>query len=504
MNHGPLRRHAPTVLAALVFGATVVLAWLALNVDNVENASREAGVAGVVVFFAAYVVAAMVLLPSTALNLAAGAIFGPVLGLFVASAAALVSAFLTLGARRLPGLDALRRRVHERWPTLADRLDEGGTSYVVALRLFPIIPYGLVSYAASIGGVNRRAFALGSIIGTPIGLAPFVFLGASGERALSGGTLLPLVGSLAMLAVLVIAGAVHRRRDLTETERSFPSAVPSLTLDPAWQGRRGTGETETVELSVIFPSYNEAERLPPTLLDAITYLRERGDSFEVIVADDGSSDGTPAIVGQVAQLCPEVRLVASPENFGKGSAVRTGVANSRGRRVVFSDADGSTPISELERLEVALDAGADIAIGSRAVAGPGISRETQAHRKIMGRIFNGIVSTLLLPGVKDTQCGFKMFDREAADAVFSRQRNDGFSFDVEILFIARRLRLETTEVGVNWFDAPGSKVNLVTDSIRMLRDTMVILVRDLTGRYAYGSGERDSETVDAQDRTTPH
>ncbi len=496
MNPGPLRRHVPTVLAGFVFVAAVVLAWLALTADDVEAASREAGLAGGVVFFVAYVVAAMVLVPSTAFNLAAGALFGPIVGLLVAWAAALVSAFLTIGARRLPGVDRLRRRLQRRWPTLSQRLDDGGTSYMVAMRLFPIIPYGLISHAASIGGVNRRAFALGSIIGTPIGMAPFVFLGASGETALSDGTLLPLAGSLTMLATLLVAGAVHRRRDLTEAERSFPSAAGTAgglvgEVDPAWA--EGADEyAPVVDLSVVFPSYNEAERLPPTLLDAITYLRGRSDTFEVVVSDDGSTDGTPSIVAQMSQLCPEVRLVANTENRGKGAAVRAGIANSRGRRVVFSDADGSTPISEIERLLAALDDGADIAIGSRAVDGPGITRETQAHRKLMGRVFNGIVSTLLLPGLRDTQCGFKMFERDAADAVFSRQRNDGFSFDVEILFLARRLHLDTAEVGVNWYDAPGSKVNLVSDSIRMLRDTLVILVRDLTGRYAYGDGASDA------------
>ncbi len=492
MSSSRMGRLVPTLLAVAAFAASVAVAWLVLDVDSVESVSRDSGVVGLLIFYVAYVVATMAVLPSTAFNLAAGAIFGPAVGLLVATAGALSSAFVTIVARRLPGAHRFRDRVEQRWPTLSSRLADGGTSYILALRLFPIIPYGLVSYASSVSRVDRRAFALGSAIGTPIGLAPFVFLGASGQRALSGGTLVPLIASLSMLAVLVVGGAWYRRRDLTVGDGAAPRRI-APTLDTAWDELPHGEPEEPIELSVVFPSYNEAQRLPPTLLDAVTYLSERGTTFEIIVADDGSSDGTPAIVQQVAKIVPEVRLVANPKNFGKGYAVRTGIANSRGRVVVFSDSDGSTPIGELERLLEAIDNGADVAIGSRVVDGPGIVRETQAHRKFIGRVFNGIVSTLLLPGLKDTQCGFKMFTREAADAIFTRQRLDGFSFDVEILFIARRLGLTTAEVGVNWFDVAGSKVRIIRDSARMLRDTLLIVFRDLTGRYAFGGAPSNDD-----------
>lgn len=478
-----LRQLAPTLITGVAFLASVAVAWQVLDIDSVESASRDSGFAGLALFYLAYVVATMAVLPSTAFNLAAGAIFGPAVGLLVATAGALTSAFVTIFARTLPGADRLRARLEQRWPTLSGRLAHGGTSYILALRLFPIIPYGLVSYASSASRVGRRSFALGSIVGTPIGLAPFVFLGASGERALSGGTVIPLAASLTMLAALVAGGAWYRRRDLS-AGLTGQGALP--LLGDAWQSQANDEPEEPIDLSIVFPSYNEAHRLPPTLLDAVTYLRERGSTFEIIVADDGSTDGTPAIVAQVSRLCPEVRLVANPKNFGKGYAVRTGVTNSRGRLVLFTDSDGSTPITEVERLISAIEAGADVAIGSRAVDGVGVVRETQVHRRFIGRVFNGIVSILLLPGLKDTQCGFKMFTRDSADAVFARQKLDGFSFDVELLFIARRLGLNTTEVGVNWFDVPGSKVRLLRDSLRMLRDTLLIAVRDLTGRYAFG------------------
>jgi dolichyl-phosphate beta-glucosyltransferase len=227
---------------------------------------------------------------------------------------------------------------------------------------------------------------------------------------------------------------------------------------------------EPVELSVVVPAYNEERRLPPTLIDMIDFLDSRGDSYEVIVVDDGSSDLTADVARKFERVRSQVRLIQLARNSGKGHAVRVGVLNSRGARILFADADGATPIKELTRLTTALDEGADVAVGSRAKASKDTKVRTSFHRKFLGRIFNGCVNAFILPGIADTQCGFKIFTRDAAQFLFRHQRSDGFSFDVELLFIARRVGFTIQEVPVNWRNIPGSKVSLVWDSARMLRD----------------------------------
>ncbi|MGI9625148.1 MAG: dolichyl-phosphate beta-glucosyltransferase [Acidimicrobiales bacterium] len=256
-------------------------------------------------------------------------------------------------------------------------------------------------------------------------------------------------------------------------------------MDP---GRPAPTDAGSVELSVVVPSYNEAQRLPSTLVNTTAYLRDEFADFEVIVADDGSTDGTADIVSDGADTWPEARVVRGDVNRGKGHAVKMGVAHSRGKRVLFVDADGSTPISELPSLTAALDGGADIAIGSRAVRGAGAALETPRHRQIMGRAFAFVVSILVLPDVRDTQCGFKLFTSPSAAALFSRQRMDGFSFDVELLVIARRLGLRVDEVPVDWFNTDGSKVNVLSDSVRMLGDLWQIRGFDRAGAYVEGNG----------------
>jgi dolichyl-phosphate beta-glucosyltransferase len=149
-----------------------------------------------------------------------------------------------------------------------------------------------------------------------------------------------------------------------------------------------------------------------------------------------------------------------------------GVLSSRGDYVLFADADGATPISELKRLMTAAKAGSDVVIGSRAKQSDETKVSTVIHRKILGRVFNRVVNLLLLPGIADTQCGFKLFTKRAAAYLFSQQRSDRFSFDVELLFLARQVKLTLTEVPINWTNIPGSKVNLLIDAIVMFRDIL--------------------------------
>ena len=165
-----------------------------------------------------------------------------------------------------------------------------------------------------------------------------------------------------------------------------------------------------------------------------------------------------------------IRALACP-HMGKGATVRMGILNAKGRFILFMDADGATPLNEITKLLAAIEDGYDVAIGSRVVQHPGeVEVKTSIHRRMMGRIFAFFVNLFAIKGIADTQCGFKMFRREAAVEIFSRQKTVGFAFDVEILFIARRLSLSIAEVPVNWVAQPGSKVNLVTDSIKMLWD----------------------------------
>jgi dolichyl-phosphate beta-glucosyltransferase len=213
-------------------------------------------------------------------------------------------------------------------------------------------------------------------------------------------------------------------------------------------------------LSVVVPAYNEARRIAPTLLSALLYLRERGAPFEILVVDDGSRDDTGRVVEELAAEHPEVRLLSLPHNMGKGAAVRAGARAAEGAWILVDDADGATPVVELERLVAAAARGADVAIGSRALAAPDVGVERRLVRAVTGRIFAFLVNALAVPGIADTQCGFKLFRRDAAAFVFGRQRLDGFAFDVELLYLARRGGYRIEEVPVNWMNVAGSKVGL--------------------------------------------
>lgn len=236
-------------------------------------------------------------------------------------------------------------------------------------------------------------------------------------------------------------------------------------------------------LSIIIPAFNEEARLAPTVRGAVAALRARGVSGEVIVVDDGSRDGTSALVQRLAAEFPEVRLVRLAANHGKGYAVRSGMLNATGELALFADADGATPWDQLSRLEAAMAAGADVAIGSRALASAETKVEARWYRRLVGRTFHRFVELLAVRGFRDTQCGFKLFRGAVAHDLFARMRMDGFSFDVEVLLMAQRGGHRVVEVPVNWVHQPGSRVNLVRDSLRMARDLFVIRANALRGEY---------------------
>ncbi|HEX6737253.1 MAG TPA: dolichyl-phosphate beta-glucosyltransferase [Vicinamibacteria bacterium] len=236
-----------------------------------------------------------------------------------------------------------------------------------------------------------------------------------------------------------------------------------------------------VQLSVVIPAYNEAERLPPTLERVLGYLRGRGVSHEVVVVDDGSRDRTVARARAVGG--DTVTVLANEVNRGKGYSVRRGMLAARGARRLMTDADLSTPIEDLERLAARLDDGYQVAIGSRALPDSNVEIHQPWYRENMGRVFNAAVRLLALPGLKDTQCGFKLFSAEAAQAAFSRAQLDGFSFDVEALFLARRLGYRIAEVPVTWRNDAASRVGL-WGGFRAFPDLMRIRWNALRGRYA--------------------
>ena len=251
-------------------------------------------------------------------------------------------------------------------------------------------------------------------------------------------------------------------RVIEETRSSLDRLGASVELRPASRNE--------ILLSIVIPAYNEQARLPRTVLETIHWCGTRKLDFELIIADDGSRDDTLAIARLFEESDGRIRALACP-HMGKGAAVRMGMLNAKGRFVLFMDADGATPLSEIPKLLAAVEGEYDVAIGSRVVQHPGeVEVRTKFHRRLIGRTFAFLVNLLALEGIADTQCGFKMFRRDAAAAIFSHQKTAGFAFDVEILFLARRLTLSIVEIPVNWVAQPGSKVNLVADSMRMLWD----------------------------------
>jgi dolichyl-phosphate beta-glucosyltransferase len=235
-------------------------------------------------------------------------------------------------------------------------------------------------------------------------------------------------------------------------------------------------------ISVVVPAYNEEARLAPTLDRIAAFFEGRREDWELIIVDDGSRDRTSAIGEAFAAAHPgRARVLRQPRNRGKGAAVRTGVLAARGDEVLFSDADLATPIEELERLREAIRAGADVAIGSRAIAGADIRVRQHPIRELMGRTFNLVVRALAIGGIKDSQCGFKLFRADAARDLFGRATVDGFAFDVEILVLARG-RWKVAEVPVVWRHIEASKVSPGVDAARMLWDVAKIQLRRLRAR----------------------
>jgi glycosyltransferase involved in cell wall biosynthesis len=236
------------------------------------------------------------------------------------------------------------------------------------------------------------------------------------------------------------------------------------------------------KLSIIIPSYNEEARLPGSLEKIANYIQSRYPNTEVIVVDDGSTDGTAAVADLFREKIPSLRVLSNGVNRGKGFSVRHGSLQARGETILFTDADLSAPIDEGGKLLEALE-NHDVAIGSRAMDRRLIESRQSIFRELAGILFNKIVRTILRLPFVDTQCGFKAFRRERCRIIFEQQTIDRFGFDPELLYLARHHGLSTVEVPVRWANSPATKVSILKDSLHMFADVFIIRWNGLMGRY---------------------
>jgi dolichyl-phosphate beta-glucosyltransferase len=253
-----------------------------------------------------------------------------------------------------------------------------------------------------------------------------------------------------------------------------------------------------LSLSIVIPAYNEAHRLPAGLDLARAFLDASGLSAEIVVVDDGSADGTAAVVEEAQRDWPSLKLLRQP-HAGKGAAVRLGVSQAVGEQIALADADFSMPITEFRRFMHDALGDYDIAIASREAPGARRYGEPE-YRHVMGRVFNRLVQWLLLPGIEDTQCGFKFLRRAVAKDIVKQLTIDGWGFDVELLYIARQHGYHIREIGVPWRYGSDSRVSPLRDTLTMVRDIVSVWLNSRRGRY-------DPSPTATQDRipsdTTP-
>lgn len=242
-----------------------------------------------------------------------------------------------------------------------------------------------------------------------------------------------------------------------------------------------TPNTDRPVLSVVIPTYNEEWRILPTIGAIATHVSSMGIPWELIIADDGSTDTTIELVKALDLV--NLRLLIAGANGGKGSAVRRGFQAAEGDYILFADADQSTPIEQLDLLLEEIQSGnADIAIGSRAAGGATV-RSKGTVRKLASWGLNKMIQTLYPLRIEDTQCGFKLFSGHSGRALFDLQLIDGFSFDLEVLYLAYRLGFKVIEVPVEWIDAPGSTVSTSKVAVQFVRDLIIVRSNELRGRY---------------------
>lgn len=241
--------------------------------------------------------------------------------------------------------------------------------------------------------------------------------------------------------------------------------------------------------SIVIPAYNESARITATLQRILAYAAEQGWNSEVVVVDDGSRDTTAEIVRSFADK--NVRLLQNPENRGKGYSVRNGMMHANGELLLFTDADLAAPIEEANKLFAALAQGADVAIGSRWLQAELQSKRQPLYRQFFGRLFNVVLRLVLGLDLKDTQCGFKAFTRRAAQALFPMQRIEGWTFDPELLYLAKKLGFKVAEVAVVWAHQAGTRIRPLRDGSRIFAELLVIRWNALCGKYPRTAGPKN-------------
>ncbi len=239
-----------------------------------------------------------------------------------------------------------------------------------------------------------------------------------------------------------------------------------------------SGEQARPFLSVVIPAYNEEVRLVPTLARIKEYLAGQSYSSEILVVDNGSRDRTSEVAREAG-----VEVIEEPQR-GKGAAVRTGMLAARGEHILFSDADLSTPIAEVEGLMAELQGGCDVAIASRGLPESKLPVRQPWYRELVGRAGNVLVRLVAVRGIADTQCGFKLFPRAIARRLFGAQLMTGIAFDMEILFLAQRSGMKIAEVPVTWIDSPETRISRVRDSLDAIKDLVRIRMNWIRGRYS--------------------
>lgn len=247
-------------------------------------------------------------------------------------------------------------------------------------------------------------------------------------------------------------------------------------------------------LSIVIPAYNEAERIPKTLLAIDKQLDGASYSYEIVVVNDGSKDNTAAIVNNMKKVVRNLKLIDLRENRGKGGTVRQGMLLSSGKIRLFTDADNSTTIDQFENMMPFFKEGYDVVIGSRSVRGARLDPPESIFRRIVGRGLNLLVQALLLPGIRDTQCGFKAFTEEAAKKIFMQSSIVGWGFDVEVLSLAKKMGYRIKEMPVHWVNDDRSHVKF-SAGLQFLRDVAIIRLRLWRGTYAFAESGPGQESI---------
>ncbi len=278
----------------------------------------------------------------------------------------------------------------------------------------------------------------------------------------------------------ILANDRRRDKSLTDAQEKESNKQGTPGGDSARDAKSGSDE---LRLSVVIPMYNETARIRETVPRLLAFFATQSYKHEFVIVDDGSSDGTAALARKLFASAENVRVLEEHPNRGKGSAVRAGMLAAKGKFVLFCDADLATPPGEIDKFWRWLDAGYDVVIGSRKMAGANITHHQPKWRENLGKVFTWLTNTLATRGISDVTCGFKCFTNRAAQELFSRAKLNDWSFDAEVLFIAQSRHYRIKEVPVTWHDQPGTKVRLLQDATRSLAGLMRIRVNGLRGKY---------------------